>query len=211
VGNLKKLDLTKPDIRLAEELGELLCAVKFAKNKKRNFAAVVGIASKADIFLQSESAYLAGFSKTKEQAKLAMAIMEEMRVGSWTYILFAQGRVQIKKAALLNVLDCFGAASRLKDHTKHCHKIFDRPRAHFLEATTFKVFQEGEEEAEAWRLPCQMLEGHIGYSEHEMDDPKPTMDAVAERRLAKSCPYFSLDAFEVIPNKPKITKGKRYW
>jgi hypothetical protein len=80
-----------------------------------------------------------------------------------------------------------------------------------MEAVTFKVFQEGESESEAWVLPCQMLEGHIGYSEHEMSDPLPTMDAAAERRLVKSCPYFSLDGFRTIPNKSKIAKGKRYW
>ena len=221
MNGLKTLDLKFPDRRIAEETKELLCAVKWVENRKANHASVVSIARKADIYLEAvnegKRSFLAGFSKSKDQARLAMAVLEEMRIASWKYVLFAGGRVQIKKFGFLNMLDCAGTAARLRTPERHCHKIFDQPRSHFIDdgRLTIKITGDDEpEEPEAWLIPCRELEGHFQLSTHEFDDPRvrlEIMEAAAERRQLTSCPFFDLSSFRTISNKAKVTAPKRYW
>lgn len=202
------------DNEIANQLIALLCAFKFETNKKRSFASVLALSKKADLFIEKDGMYLVGFSRSVPQAKLAMAALEEMRVAGWNYILFANGRVQIKKNALRNVLDCFQDAVSLRDPTKHCHKTFDAPMEHFTSGVefTFNLGADENEEPKSWKLHCKQLEGHIEFTSHsDLEDPMSEIEAASVRRLSVCCPLYDASKFEIFDKPKKVSKRKKYW
>lgn len=203
----KKLTALSTDTEVAGASLELFCAVKFHKNRKRNFESVVALCENAAIFLQNNEQYLVGFSKDKAGAELALAVFEEMRIASWNYLLFASGRVHPKKSvyALRNVLDCFCKAVSLRDYTNHCHKTYDDPIERFTSLGP-------RDETHSWTLPCKALEGFLDYtSERELNDPTILMETIAENRLITSCPLFDLDNFDIVEKPKRVSKAKKYW
>jgi hypothetical protein len=212
-----KLTALSTDSEVAGASKELLFAVKFTENRKHNFETTLKIMEKADVFMSAtqgkKMSYLVAFSKTVPQAKLAMAVLEEMRIAGWKYIMFANGRVQLRKIAMTNMLDCFCTATRLKDPTKHCHRIYDDPAERFVRVNSFKfnvaeLIRPHANPDVSWKLPCQNLEGFISVSAEEFANPLPYIEAAAETRLVNCCPLFDASAFEA---KASLGKAKKYW
>jgi hypothetical protein len=115
--------------------------------------------------------------------------------------------------AMLNMLDCFGSASRLKDPSKHCHRTYDDAVERFVSSSTFRfnlreLVKPHANPDVSWRLPCQCLEGHFTVSAEEFADPMPYLEAAAENRLVNVCPLWKPSAFEV---RAQIGKSKKYW
>lgn len=211
-----KLNALASDEDIAGASRELLLAVKFTANRKNNFDSVLSMMKSAEIFLASDekkTSYLVGFSKTKAQANLAIACLEEMRISGWQYLLFANSRVQLRRQSMLNMLDCYGTASRLKDSTKHCHRTYDDAVERFVALNELKfnirdAVRPHTSPDVSWRLPCQCLDGHVSMSAEEFKDPLPYIEAAAEARLVSACPLWKPSAFEV---KALLSKPKRYW
>lgn len=204
----------KPQTEIAKKTKGLLCAVKYFKNKKRNFESVTSLSRLADLYVEKDEQYLVGFGRSKEQANIAMATLEEMRVQNWDYILFANGRVQLKKHPFKNMLDCYNVGASAKDPTKHCLAMFDSP-VHFLKSNgqslTVRIFEPEPSELMRWTIPCKKLEGFIRVTRDELSELKSVIEISAIERSVGSCPLFDINKFKVEPIPKSVDKPKTYW
>lgn len=219
---MKNLDLAKPDTKLATLTHDQLCAVKFEQSSKPSYERVLRLAKKSSLYFEKEIGdrrkklvHLAVFSRSIADAKLAYALLEEMRVTSFKFTLFASGRIQKNKNALLNMLDCFSQSLAAKDYRAHCHVIAEdlldcsRPgKATSLNFSLFDPPDDPPEKSEAWRLPCQMLDGFVTLNVHDEASPQDKLQAAANKRCVDLCPRFRPEDFKLIK---QVSKGKRYW
>lgn len=195
--------------------------MRFDSNRKANFERVKKMCAKASYFIEEpagkKSMFLVVFEKTAEQVRLASAITSELHSASWKYTLFANGRVQRNKHALLNTLDCMAVASRCKDHRAHCHQILEDPfeeteRPIGLTFSIFNVSEESDEPKEFWTLPCKMLDGFVKFDRRLKANPAAQLDAAAVARNVNLCPFFAPSEFKLAKLVyPKKRKGKAYW
>lgn len=211
---VKDLALQSNDV-IAHETKQLLVAVKFLKNRKKNFDSVVRLCQKASLFISSGDQYLVAFDRSPEGVRLAMATLEEMRIASWKVVVFAAGQVIAKQNALRNMLACAQGGPRARDKDAYCSETFDSPMAHFAKpgAFEFKLDDLGDPKPEEfeWTLPCKMLNGFISFSKSELEDPLQKIEAAAEERLVCACPHFDANRFSIREKPQKISRSKRYW
>lgn len=205
----------KTDSVIAKETSQLLCAVKFLKNKKRNFDSVLSLCKKASLFEEVDGQYLVAFARDKKQVDLAMAFFEEIRVAAWKVIIFCDGRVITKKFALINMLSCASNCNRVKNKDAYCSETYDDPMDRFAKkgAFEFKFNLDGDPEPEEfeWTLPCKMLNGFISYSREELEDPIQKVEFASHERLTAVCPHFDLSRFKIREKPKRVSKPKKYW
>ena len=210
---MKDLALQSNEI-IARETKQVLCAVKFLKNRKRNFDSVLSLCAKSSLFLEADGQYLVAFDRSPEGVRLAMAVLEEMRLASWKVVVFSQGQVIGKTNALRNMLDCAQGRSRSRS-PHYCLETYDAPMAHFAKpgAFEFKLDESGDPKPEEieWTLPCKMLNGFLSFSKSELENPIEKIETVGAERLLCACPHFNADRFLVREKPKEISLSKRYW
>lgn len=206
---MDSLDLTKPDTALAPLIPkDVLCAIRFAQNRKDNFERVLKLCGSADVFIPQEigtrgrKEYLAIFGRHAKGFDAAYKVLEELRVASWKYTLIANNRIQRNKFAMINFLDCYMQAKRCKNHEAHCHEVVD-----------FE-FSEDEDDflspdiKEQWLIPCSHIEGFISYSPHK-GPMLEAFEAAALERNTNLCIYMHAGKLRKIEKLKKAKK--KYW
>jgi hypothetical protein len=205
----KQLVPTAADRTLAKDSAHYFCAVKFQTNRKANFDAVLRLCRKADLFEaplnDKKSVYLVAFGSTHQMMKLASVVIEEM--SGWKFTLFAGGRM-VPKHRILNVLSCYLAAKRVRNHKSHCTKVYE-PYCEDDGKLKLDLDEHGDHTlGEEWILPCRRLDGFIWLKRNDPVPPIERLEAVANQYCANLCPLFTTEGFAPIK---KISKAKRFW
>jgi len=208
----KTPDLTLSDNALAFESDGYLCAIKFEEApRKANYKTLVAMMKRADRYFEQEIGenkkklvHFAAFKKSKDGARLAYQVLEELRVTSWRFSLFANERLQKNKYALLNTLDCYNQAVRCKNHKAHCH----------TERETWKARLVISEESEPrWLIPCQQVAPFVDLTRKGIA-PDDALDAAAISRNVNLCPLYDASEFRLIDGdtpKRKRKNTRKFW
>lgn len=208
----KHLDVLSTDLDIALNTANFLCAIKFQESRKAAYPAIVKLCKRAPLYLEAELGekkkkkfHLAAFDRSREGAKLAYAILEEMRLSSFKYSLFANERIQKNKYALLNMLDCFIQASRCKNKKAHCHMVTTSLFERADTGIKLSFDDDDPEDGPEWILPCKHLDGFLDLSKTK-ESPKDVLESVAIQRNVNLCPLFDPDEFG-----PVDDSGPKFW
>jgi hypothetical protein len=203
----------------------VLCAIKFASNTKPNFASVIRMCKKAARYSEEgdggEIAHSVAFARTHQDIKLAAAIMAEMNAFGWKFLLYANDRVQNRKANFSAMLECFCVASKLKDPTIHCHETLEDPfNPKRFKGTTIEVTYEGRtrhrpgppKPATAfWTLPCKRIDWAAGLDGHVRARAREALLAAAIDRNVNVCPLFDVEAFKPAATRVEASAPDTLW
>lgn len=197
---------------------DYLCIVRFIETSKAGYPILVKFAEVADIYAKGDAGknkltHLAAFGKSEKSMKAAHLLLEELRVGSFKYTLFAAGKVQNEKGRLINMLACWSDAIQLGDTRAHCYTTMDNPHIKppsgmGLTISLLDPLKDDPVVDERWRLPCRHVEGFIERGPFDEVTPQARIEAAAVRRCAHLCPLFEPEKFERIM---EVTEPKRYW
>lgn len=195
---MSKTPIKLDDKALSKNSDGLLCALKFITNKKKNYAHVIDLCKRADSYAEVDGQHAVMFYRTKEGARLAAIVIEEMRIAGWKFTIFANGQIQTNKFRLVNMLDCYSTASSMRNPKAHCHYVIEDP---------YNDADPEDTKPPTMLVHCQYAKDFFNLPRRNVD-PDSAFEAAAIERCANLCPAFK-------PIELKVTTGvkgpKRYW
>lgn len=193
---------------------DLFCILKFEESTKPAFQSILSVCKKAELFIEVEigerkkkKAFLVGFERSPKGARHASFALEDMRIAGLKYLLFANGRVQTNKFAMINMISCYAASLSCKNPKAHCSKVIE-PFDSSHTSLTISFSEEKEPEPEQWLLPCQHLDGFLSLEQNDPVSPRDRLDAVAVQRNVNLCPNYTSEGLGPIQ---KISGTKKFW
>jgi hypothetical protein len=199
-----KLDLIKSSV-------EQLVAISFPKSSSQVYPLAVNIAKGAayydELIIDKKIVHLVVFSKTREDAGRAIALINYIKDWKATQI-FAGGKLIRNSWKTVEIIECFLEACACKDWTAHCHYIVDNP---FIEKNedegrlSFSVdFQEGvrppkiANEIDRYIFPCEFLWRSFDFQPDHPAKPQDQIQAAAVKVGCDWCPNFNPSVFKKI-------------
>lgn len=165
---------------------EIFCAVRFTKSRAQIYKTCVRLASRATYYVEGEEdgvlTHYCAFAKTPKDAKLAYTFLERVRKLK-DHICFINGEPEKITWRILNIINCYAGALKVKNKEAYCHHTFE--------------FDEGVEVYS----PCKDLSGFLfQIGKMSLED---IAQAFSEENRQVICPLFNLSKLKKLPT--------RYW
>lgn len=189
---------------------DVFIALIFAKSTAKTFSKAVDIAKKARLYQESSlkdlPVYIAGFAKTHDGAKNALALYEIVKGWKSLKILTVDG-VPSRLEGVKETLRCYESSFSSKKLESYCKKDY-KILPSMEEVSRFLGNQGGAAipERGIHTLPCKLLYG-FALTERSLEyepDPCENIFKTAQRRSCNWCPNFDFQNYVRIYSKDEV-------
>jgi len=186
-----------------------LAAVAFQKSSSASMPMAVAVAQRSPgyrfAYIEGRAVHFSVFGPTVAEAMNAVSLLK-LTVGWKGVLCYSRGR-PVDAHRLLEVLDCYVAATRCVDRRAHCHAVIDDPmipRAPaYYGGITIAMSRANpplikEVVIARYAFPCVRLQSRFRFQPDHPATLRNQIQAAAAAQDYDVCPFFDADAFEVV-------------
>jgi hypothetical protein len=194
-----------------------LVVIAFGKSASNSYPLAVSVAQSASKYAETtigkQVLHLAAFSKDKDGASKALAIMKYLG-GSKNLQIFCKGTIERNAWQVGTILECFLKASACKDYAAHCRFVIDDPFAEQRSMGlrfTINLSESKDKpkpiEIHRYLFPCSYLKSYFRFQKGHPSKIEDQIQAAAINHYCEWCPYFDAEAFKALPKKIVMPDG----
>lgn len=184
-----------------------LLTISFAKTNSRHYALAVNFMEGASKYgaqpIGSTIVHFAAFSKTKEDASRALAVLGYIQGWSTTQV-FSNGRLLGHASRVIDVLRCYLESLACNDHRAHCFKVISDPFSETAPGmTTFVQISLNEppkpvKDVDRYIFPCSRLNQWYALQRGHPSSAVDQIQAAGVRYECDWCPNFNPQDFKKV-------------
>jgi hypothetical protein len=182
-----------------------LLVVAFPKSSSKNFPIALDLAQRASSYakgyLGSAPMHMAAFSRSEQDTKLAIALLEY--AGKWKgTMVLANGVLLRSHYEVSEVLRCFLEASQCTDFRAHCYRVVDDPDFAGSRPVSFALTislarpRTQTVQVKRYTFPCTRLHFYMKLESGHPSSFQDQIQAAAVTRGCALCPNFDAGAFK---------------
>lgn len=199
-----------------------LLVLSFAKSSSSSYPLALSVAQGAAKYAETtvgrQLVHLAAFSRDREGAAKALAVMKYLS-GVRSLQIFCNGTTTRSAYAVSGVLECYLKACSCADHAAHCCKVIDDPFLNrsatpglsysiSLNLSTEPGSTPKARTVQRYLFPCSYVLPRFRYQHGHPSSIQDQIQAAAIDAECQWCPNFQPDRFQKLPTVVVFEDGR---